>query len=125
MVRCERLPGCISSSSKQVRPYMRGVAAHKRVKPRCTLMLHTRVVLTTSQEDTCGKEAAARPNIKVTYRQKQEQVEIVGRQEEVAGSRHTLRQIIMPGRFSTVMKPKVNCYTSATEFLCFTNLFTS
>ena len=40
--------------------------------------------------------------INVTSRQKQ-QVE-----GEVAGSRHTLKQIIMPGRFSTVMKPKVN-----------------
>ena len=37
----------------------------------------------------------------------------------VAGSRHTLRQIIMPGRFSTVMKPKVNCFT-----ICFTKLST-
>ena len=42
-----------------------------------------------------------------------------GRQEEGAGSRHTLRQIIMPGRFSTVMKPKVNCFT-----MCFTKLST-
>ena len=105
--------------------YERGGRAQKGEAKVHADATHTRVVLTTSQEDTCGKEAAARPNIKVTYRQKQEQVEIVGREEEVAGSRHTLRQIIMPGRFSTVMKPKVNCYTSATEFLCFTNLSTS
>ena len=50
--------------------------------------------------------------INVTSRQKQQVEDMV--EGEVAGSRHTLKQIIMPGRFSTVMKPKVNhdpCFT--------------
>ena len=53
----------------------------------------------------------------VTSRQRQQVEDMV--EGEVAGSRHTLKQIIMPGRFSTVMKPKVNCFT-----MCFTKLST-
>ena len=46
------------------------MAAHKRVKARCTDAdaTHTRVVLTTGQDDTCEEEATARPTIKVTSR---------------------------------------------------------
>ena len=91
--------------------YERGGRAQKGEGKVHADAAHTRVVLTAGEDDTCEKEAAARLTIKVTSRQKEEQVEIVGRQEKVAGSRHTLRQIIMPGQFSTVMKPKVNCYT--------------
>ena len=66
-------------------------------------------------DDTCGRQPAARPPVQVRGGASGNG----GRQEEGAGSRHTLRQIIMPGRFSTVMKPKVNCFT-----MCFTKLST-
>ena len=107
-VRCDRLPGCIGPATRCAHVRPGGTKGWRSQGAGSTA--HPGPVLTTGQDGTWEEEEAEEGWQSMWHLDRGNKWRIWW-EGGVAGSRHTLKQIIMPGRFSTVMKPKVNCST--------------